>query len=288
MEVLDTSLTNEQMLTLFLSKIKLNGFSLNTQKGYKFELQTFFKDVNKHWSEINFDDLELYFSGLMDIRKKTTVSRRMAALKGYFKYIEERYEDFKNPTKKLHSPKLDKRLPKFLTPIEIELLLSQIKNLRNLTVVTLFWVTGMRINELFKLNKEDVNFENKSVKVFGKGSKERVTYFNDTAAELLKQYIDSRTDENPALFIEKGNRRLSERTIQKFVVKYAKLAGIKKHVTPHSLRHSYATQLIRNHVPLEIIQRSMGHSQMTTTLIYANLDDQSVVDAYRSVFDKKD
>jgi integrase/recombinase XerD len=285
---MDTGLNNEQMLTLFLSKIKLNGFSLNTQKGYKFEILTFFKDVNKNWYEVNFDDLELYFSGLMDTKKKRTVARRMAAIKGFYKYIEERYDDFKNPTKRLHSPKLDKRLPKYLTPNEVELILSQAKSLRNRTVITILWVTGMRINELFKLNKEDINFDTKSVKVFGKGSKERITYFNDAAAELLKQYLASRADDNPALFVERGNRRLSERTIQKFVSKYGKLSGINKHVTPHAFRHSYATQLIRNHVPLEIIQRSMGHSQLTTTLIYANLDDQSIVDAYRSVFDKKE
>jgi integrase/recombinase XerD len=279
-------LDNEKKIELFINKMKMNGFSQNTLNGYALDVRLFFESVNKNWIDVTSDDLELFFGNLMDKRSKRTVARRMASVKAFYKYVCEKDEDFKDPTRKLKTPKLDKTLPKYLTSEEESALIESANSVRDRAILLMLYITGMRISELWALNKEDIDFETKRIKVYGKGGKERFVFINNEVCELLKQYFNERTDNDPALFADKYGNRLSRRSVQKFTKRCGQKAGIKKKVTPHCQRHTHATTMLRAGIPLEVIQQDLGHSQLATTLLYAKLNDTAVCDAHENVFGK--
>jgi integrase/recombinase XerD len=277
---------NEKLLEMFFNKMRLKGLSENTIKGYRFNLNHFFEKVNKPYNEVTWPDVNLYFLEMVDKKKPKSIAREIAAIKSFYRWLM--HDDFldKDPTLKLETPKLGKSLPKFLDDAEVEQYFSVIKSKRDRTLIFLLYCTGMRLNELFQLNRDDIQWNEKRIIVHGKGSKDRVVLFNDEMKVMLKDYLDNRQDTNQALFINRNNERLGKRQIEKMVSSYGKLAGLKKKVTPHSWRHTLFTKLLRNKVPLKEISTLAGHSSTSVTEIYARLDLDTVKTSYDNVMNK--
>jgi integrase/recombinase XerD len=281
-------LDNEGIIEEFLSMLQLRGCSLNTVNGYRLDLNQFFKAINKQYDEIDFKEVNSYFRLMVNKKSIRTIARKMASVRSFYTWcVDEDYMK-EDPSRKLKSPKMPKRIPKYLTEDEIEQLINAMNSFRDKTVVVFLYTTGLRISEMYALNKDDMDWQTKTVKVLGKGNKERIVPFNERAKNMLLEYIATRDDDNPALFVEKNNLRLSKRSIQKSVKSAGIRAGIKKPVTPHKMRHSYGSHLIQEGVQLQTVSNLMGHSSTNVTEIYAWLSKKQVIDAYSSVFDKEE
>lgn len=279
---------NEGIIEEFLSMLQLRGCSLNTVNGYRLDLNQFFKAINKQYDEIDFKEVNSYFRLMVNKKSIRTIARKMASVRSFYTWcVDEDYMK-EDPSRKLKSPKMPKRIPKYLTEDEIEQLINAMNSFRDKTVVVFLYTTGLRISEMYALNKDDMDWQTKTVKVLGKGNKERIVPFNERAKNMLLEYIATRDDDNPALFVEKNNLRLSKRSIQKSVKSAGIRAGIKKPVTPHKMRHSYGSHLIQEGVQLQTVSNLMGHSSTNVTEIYAWLSKKQVIDAYSSVFDKEE
>lgn len=238
----------------------------------------------------------LYYIRKFDY-KKTTLARKIASVRTFYKYLyRERLVDV-NPATNLSAPKRPKSLPKFLTPEEIEQILSGIKietpaGYRNRAILELLWATGMRISELSGLNFGDLNLENNEITVFGKGAKERIVLVSDRAKTFLERYIknarpliakgfntENITDETP-VFINNTGFRLQNKTIRNAINEVVENIELPKHVTPHMFRHSFATKLIENGADLRVVQELLGHASISNTQIYTHISPKHLQDVF--------
>ena len=279
---------NKQLLEMFFNKMRLKGLSENTIKGYKNDLEMILKEIDKNILDIGYKDLNLYFLSMAGNKAPKTINRKMAAIRSLYKFLFKEDLIDKDPTVKLESPKLNKALPKFLTEEEVESVINSANCFRDQVLMKMFYVTGARLAEIQSLNKDDIDWVNKTIKVLGKGSKERIVFFNQELKDMLQKYLLERDDNNPALFIGRDGLRLGRRTIEKIVSECGKRAGLKKRVTPHCFRHSLATRLLRNKVQLKEISQLLGHASTSTTEIYARLDLETVRSSYDAVYEKKE
>ena len=196
----------------------------------------------------------------------------------------------------LNSPKRPRQLPKFLTPYEVEQILNNIKidtpaGYRNKAILELLWATGMRVSELSGLNFEDLNLANNEIRVFGKGSKERIILVTDRAKTYLQRYIDTarplvakgfrvENNEESPVFINNTGYRLQTRTIRNVINDVVEKIQLPKHVTPHVFRHSFATHLIENGADLRVVQELLGHASISNTQIYTHVSSQHLKEVY--------
>jgi integrase/recombinase XerD len=277
---------NTGIIQEFLASMKLRGCSPNTLNGYALDLRQFFKAVDKEYDQIDFRDVNSYFRGMVDKKAVRTIARKMASVRAFYSWCLDEECIVTDPTRKLKAPKLPKRVPKYLTIEEINALIEAAPSLRDKAVIWLLYTSGLRISEMYALNRSDMNWEGKSMRVVGKGDKERLAHFSDDAKAILLEYLATRDDDNPALFVEKGGERLSRRVVQKMVKGAAERVGINKHVTPHTMRHTFASHLTQQGVQLQTVSKLLGHSSTNVTEIYSWLNQKQLTDAYESVFDK--
>lgn len=234
--------------------------------------------------------------------KKNTQNYHLIAIRVFLKYLSKR--DIETlAAEKIELAKQPERHVDFLEAKEIDRLLSapmksdapEIIRLRDRAILELLWSTGLRVSELCGLQMSDVNFGRKEFSVKGKGSKWRIVFFSDDAKERLKAYLAKRTDLTPMLFVghDRAVKRrdelkgLTPRSIQRLVERCAKIAGITKHVTPHTLRHSFATDLLMNGADLRSVQALLGHASVTTTQIYTHVTDRHLEEIYDAFHDRK-
>jgi len=189
-------------------------------------------------------------------------------------------------------PKRTKALPKSLNEHEVELLieavdkdkentkLQKFNKMRNKTIFTILYSSGLRISELLNLKYSDIDFETRTMRIRGKGDKDRIVLFDNNAKNVILEYNKLRDQSNPLLIYNKNGDKLSSRYVEILIKKYAKVAGIKKKVTPHILRHSFATHLLKHGVDIRIIQQLLGHASLSTTQIYTSVDMESVKNIY--------
>jgi site-specific recombinase XerD len=248
----------------------------------------------------------LWLNRLTDARgeplKKNTQNYHLIALRAFLKYLAKR--DIKSLTaEKIELAKQPERHVEFLESKEIERLLEapakadgpDIVRLRDRAILELLWSTGLRVSELCALKLEDINFQRNEFSVKGKGSKYRVVFFSDGAKAWVKKYIDARKDLCPMLFVGHDRaaggrdelRGLTARSVQRLVDKYAKIAGIVKSISPHTLRHSFATDLLMNGADLRSVQSLLGHASVTTTQIYTHITDSHLQEVYKAFHDKR-
>lgn len=222
-----------------------------------------------------------------DELSKSTQNYHLIALRSFLKFCAKR--DIKAmPADKIELAKSNRKQVTFLNPEELERLfnapkLDTINGLRDRAILELLFSSGLRVSELVGLNKEDVNLKRREFMVRGKGQKDRPIFISEAAAWWLKQYLDKREDNSLPMFIRysgtkkvniSGNYyRLTARSVQRLVARYALLAGITKHVSPHTLRHSFATDLLMNGADLRSVQAMLGHSNIATTQIYTHVTD---------------
>ena len=225
--------------------------------------------------------------------KKTSISRKISALRSFFKFLlRERLVKI-NPAESVPLPKLDKPLPKFLTIGEVNNLLEKKKEskesftkTRDQAILELLYATGIRISELVSLNLEDIDIKEQLIRVKGKGKKERIVPFGSIALKRIKEYLQLRKTKKPkddSLFINRFGKRISQRYIQMMLKKQLLIKGINDEITPHSLRHSFATHLLSMGADLRTIQELLGHASLNTTQRYTHLNLKQIIEEYKKV-----
>ena len=228
---------------------------------------------------------------------KTTLSRKISAIRTFYRFLyRERVVD-SNPVAGLHSPKKSKNLPKFLTSTEIEQILNNIKietpaGYRNRTILELLYATGMRVSELAGLNFGNLNLNENEITVFGKGAKERIVLVSDRAKDFLKRYIETvrpmisecpvATNEDSPVFINKTGYRLQTQSVRAAIKEIVDKIQLPKVVTPHVFRHSFATKLLENGADLRVVRELLGHASISNTQIYTHVSTERL----KSVYDK--
>ena len=248
--------------------------------------------------DVDFNKLRdyLHFIQRFDY-KKTTIARKTASIRTFYKYLfRERYID-SNPAISLSAPKRPKSLPKFLTTDEIEKILNNMKidtpaGFRNRVILELLWATGMRVSELSNLNFGDLNIEENEIRVFGKGAKERIVLISERAKQYLIQYINTarkllapgyeigEINDNTPLFINNTGFRLQNKTIRTAINDVVAKIELPKKVTPHVFRHSFATHLIENGADLRVVQELLGHAGISNTQIYTHISMKHMQEVY--------
>jgi len=224
-----------------------------------------------------------YLSYLMEKKlAKTTIARKISAIRSFYKYLVREGILSSNPLEQATTPKLDKRLPSFLTIEDTEKLLNASDTTkppgkRDRAILELLYASGIRVSELVQLNLEQINFYTREIRVWGKGSKERVVLMGEPAVNAIKEYINYGRPEllsgktSEALFVNKYGNRILARRIQKIIDKCAHACGIDKNVHPHMLRHSFATHMLDSGADLRVVQELLGHADLSSTQIYTHI-----------------
>jgi len=213
---------------------------------------------------------------------KASIARKLSAIRSFFRYLVREEIIPKNPIEQVSSPKLDRRLPSFLTKEEMEKLLgapdlSTPLGQRDQALLELLYASGLRVSELTGLTPEQVDLNSNEIRVWGKGSKERMVLMGEPAAGALKNYIGEGRNQlmgkkkSSALFLDRYGQRLTERSVQRLLEQYAKKAGIGKRVHPHMLRHTFATHMLDGGADLRVVQELLGHARLTSTQIYTHV-----------------
>lgn len=262
-------------INMYLSAKKLEGLSPLTLNGYELELGIFANTVKKKVENITTSDIRVYL-GAMNHLKMSTIGRKLFVLKSFFGWLMSEEIIVRDPTTKLKAPKVEKRIPKALTIEELEMLREACVTPRQRAFLEVLYTTGCRLSEVHGLNRKDINYQSMSCNVIGKGDKEREVYFSFKAMYHLNKYFKGRSDDCEALMVteRKPYRRLSKRGIQREIGVIAKQANLEKKVSPHVLRHTFATLTLNNGAELVAIQELLGHSSSETTLRYARITEE--------------
>jgi integrase/recombinase XerC len=219
---------------------------------------------------------------------KKSVARKISSCRAFFRYLLRERKIKLNPFEHILTPKLGKRLPSFLYPEEVIKLLNAVKlkhknGPRDLAIIELIYASGMRVGEVAKLRADNVDLEGGEVLVQGKGDKERVVLIGSFAINSIKAYLANRNiKDESCLFLGRAGSKLTSRSIERMIRKYARKAGLEKRVTPHTLRHSFATHLLSGGADLKIVQELLGHSSLSTTQIYTHITKEKL----KSIYDK--
>lgn len=236
---------------------------------------------DKNLEDVTNIDIEDFLDYCMNERNNgsAALNRKYTSINTFYEtLIRKDYINCKNPMYKVDKIKLRKKVRGHLTIEEIQRIfdyIDRVGDLRAGAIFSLFFSSGIRLSELYSLNRDSLDFERRQFKVIGKGQKERICIFSEDAKNRILKYLESRTDDNPALFISREGNRMSKKAIQNLVKNIAKRAGIEKNIFPHLLRHTTAMWLLKNGVELDKIQVILGHSNVSTTQVYArnNIDD---------------
>ncbi|MHB8140128.1 MAG: site-specific tyrosine recombinase/integron integrase [Vulcanimicrobiaceae bacterium] len=232
-------------------------------------------------AEASASDVRRFVMELMGPRKYSPVSvrRKLAALRGYFSLQKREGRRADNPALDVPPPKAAKRLPQVMSEVEVATLLrtrvagkTPVQRLRDIAIMEVLYASGIRRAELVALNLSDVDIERRVMRVIGKGNKQRTVFINRAAAEAIRAYLGVRQrSADEALFLSKRRARLSHRQAWVIFTEFAQLSGLAKHVTPHVMRHSFATHLLENGADLMTIKELLGHESLSTTQIYTNI-----------------
>ncbi len=283
------------------------GFSRNTSSAYRNDLSQFVEFLRHNsasagkdsesvdWSLVDIDILNRYITDLKERKgyRNATAARKVASVKSLFGFLAENGIITEDPTESLGTPKVGRSLPKYLSEDEVSRLLSEgykpgtNEGQRDAVMMELLYATGLRVGELVSLNVGDVNTEESYVRCLGKGSKERIAHLYPKASQELVKYmkksrpvlLGKRKDE-PALFVNHRGERLTRQWVWSVLKHYAQAAGIKSSITPHTLRHSFATHLLQNGASLRHVQELLGHSSISTTQVYTHLTSPYVREEY--------
>lgn len=265
---------------------RLEGYSMHTLKAYHLQHSLLLRHIGDiDIQSITHDILKTYLTETTQHLKPSSIGHRIRFLKSLFRYAHDEGLTIRNPASKLKEPKQGSRIPKALGEEVIEELRVSCASPLEGALIEIFYTTGCRIGEIVQLNRNSIDWESRSIIVRGKGDKEREVYFSTRCAILLKRYIRSRRDSDIALFVtERAPRRMSIAQMRYVIKRVAKRAGVEVNVYPHALRHSYATHLLNNGAPLEVIQSFLGHAKMDTTRLYAQLSGERRRELYRKYF----
>ncbi|MGN1302024.1 MAG: site-specific tyrosine recombinase XerD [Clostridia bacterium] len=286
----------EKQIELFLDFIKNEKkLSDNTFQSYKRDILQYkeYIDINNlDYKKINEGNIKDYLAYLGDLNKKaTTISRHLASIRLFYQYLLKFNKVQEDPTANVQAPKIDKKAPSILTSEEVTLLLNQPKNvdlkgIRDKAMLEFAYATGMRVTEIISLNINDVNLEEGVVNCKTR-TKARTIPLGKISLNALKEYVENvrdiliKDENEQALFVNINGKRLTRQGVWKIVKFYKEQAHITKEITPHVLRHSFATHLLQNGADLKSIQTMLGHSDISSTQVYMQFQDESLKNIYR-------
>ena len=286
----------EKQIKLFLDFLKNDKkLSENTLQSYKRDLEQFreyITEVGIKYNKVTEKHIEEYLNYLKENdRKPSTISRMIASIRSFYQYEIKIKKLENNPTEKIQSPKIEKKAPSILTSKEVELLLEQpkdvdLKGIRDKAMLEFAYATGMRVTEIISLNIEDVNIDQESVICKSK-EKQRIIPLGKISLAALKEYINEarnilvKSDKEQALFVNLNGKRLTRQGFWKIIKYYQEQANIDKDITPHTLRHSFATHLLQNGADLKSIQVMLGHSDISSTQVYMQFQNDGLSNIYK-------
>jgi integrase/recombinase XerC len=272
--------------------------SPHTLRNYRLDLTQFLEFCSGHredltLEQVTYQDLRAFLATALKRNRKTTVARKLSALRTFFKYLQRQGVISQNPAKLAPSPKLEKVLPHYLSVDEAFHLLSEPQgddfgNSRDKAILEVFYGGGLRLSELAGLNLKDLDLAQGVLRVWGKGAKERLAFLGEPAKAALSAYLPLRqrwlaqqgTDGETALFVNSRGRRLSTRGVARVVAKWVRLSGLSPGLTPHGLRHSFATHLLEGQADLRAVQELLGHASISTTGRYTHLNLDYLMEEY--------
>jgi integrase/recombinase XerD len=285
---------NKEYLKDYLEYLKIDRkYSDNTISSYEANLKHFLFSTPKEIENITIQDLEQFLELLNKEKKSTrTIAHYITVLKEFFKFLEREEIISENPTLYLVQPKLNKSLPNVLSEEEVlqilDIPLNNKYDYRNKAMLELMYSSGLRISELIEVKVHDINLEEASLKVMGKGSKERMLPLGDYAIYYIKVYLENYRDsllkdnKNDYLFLNSRGNKLTRQAFFKLLKEIAIKKDIKTEFSPHTLRHSFATHLLKHGADLRSIQELLGHASLSTTQIYTHIADEQIKQDYEN------
>lgn len=278
-------------------KVERN-YSEYTIKNYVLDIEDFMlwcKDNKIDKYKITYKEIKSYLSKLYDTNYKgTTISRKISSLRSFYSYLYSNHLVDKNVFKYVSLPKKEKKLPKYLSYEDIDEIfkvpdITSPLGMRNRLILELLYDTGIRVSELCNIKLKDINFDNRSINIIGKGSKERIVYFGDMCNDIMMSYINEarcvllNNKENEYLILGAyKNTKISVRSIENVIDKVIDEAALKKKISPHVLRHTFATHLLNEGCDILVVKELLGHSSLDTTGIYTHVSNEKLRGAYLS------
>ena len=286
----------DKQIKLFLDFLENDKkLSLNTLQSYRRDILEYKEYINENdlnYLKITGEDITEYLSSMKKANKKTsTISRNLATVRSFYQFLVKSKKIKKDPTIGVKSPKVEKKAPRILSSKEVELLLDQpkaidLKGIRDKAMLEFAYATGMRVTEIISLNVADVNLEESYV-ICNSGYKKRTIPLGSISLKALQEYVEKarpiliKNDDTAALFVNINGKRLTRQGFWKIVKYYKEQAHIDKDITPHVLRHSFATHLLQNGAELKAIQSMLGHSDISSTQVYMQFQDDNLKDIYK-------
>lgn len=271
-------------------KIEKNA-SGHTIVNYSIDLRDFAAFLGEASAEsVNYLFLRKYLAHMKEKNySKRTIARKLASLRSFFKFLYREGYIKTNPSSGISTPKLDKKLPLFLDMDEVSRLIEapdekDLAGLRDRAIMETLYSTGMRVGELMNMGMNDIDFIGGVIKVFGKGRKERLAPIGDKALGAIRNYLgkrgDAKLNDKKAVFLNKDGGRLTDRSVRRIIDKYIKRVSVREGISPHTLRHSFATHLLNRGADLRSVQELLGHMNLSTTQIYTHVTTQRLKEVY--------
>lgn len=275
---------NPKLIDTFVSAKRIEGCSEKTLKYYRTTIETMVASINKGIRHIQTEDLRSYLTDYQNRNQssRVTIDNIRRILSSFFSWLEDEDYILKSPVRRIHKVKTATNIKETYTDEDLEKMRDSCTELRDLAIIDMLASTGMRIGEMVLLSKADINFNERECVVFGKGDKERIVYFDARTKIHLQNYIDSRTDDNPALFVtlRSPHERIKIGGIESRLREMGKKLAIQK-VHPHKFRRTLATMAIDKGMPIEQLQQLLGHKRIDTTLQYAMVKQSNVKLAHK-------
>ena len=279
-----------KLMNIFIEHLRIEqGVSSHTLRAYAGDLDDFFSFIDSNPEEIDYLDIRSFLASLHHKKlKKTSIARKLATIRSFFKFLHKEGYVKKNPAKLVSSPRVPKLLPKFLPIDETFNLMSTPKGdtfipTRDKAMLELLYSSGLRVSELTSLDVVDLDFKESLVLVKGKGRKERIVPIGTNAMEALQNYLPERISlkkKSPALFLNNRGGRLTQRSVRRILVQYSRMISLKGDISPHTLRHTFATHLLHEGADLRSIQELLGHASLSTTQKYTHVDIGHLTEVY--------
>ena len=286
----------KDLILKFIDELKYEkNYSELTINGYLSDLNLFLEYLNenniKNYNNVEYQDIRLFINHLYNLNfNNKTISRHISSIRSFFKYLKSNDYIKNNPCILISNPKLDKRLPKYLNFEEIEKVLNAFDNknylgLRNSLILEILYSTGIRVSEIVNIKINDVYMSNRTIKIIGKGKKERIVFFGSKCFNLLNLYLKKsypilNKNNIEYLILSKTGKKINDRQIRKIVDDATTIAGIKIKISPHVLRHTFATHMLIEGADLRSVQELLGHENLSTTQIYTHLTNEKIRNIY--------
>ena len=267
--------------------INEKGYSKHTIKSYNDDLLTFYRYLDEHKiMNVDYNTIRSYLNYLYNLKlSNKSIARYISTLRSYFKYLTKEKYIKENPMKLISNPKIERKLPKYLNYRELEEILeipdkSTFLGLRNALILELLYSTGVRVSELVNIKLSDIDLLNKKIIILGKGNKERIVLFGNKAYELIVEYLNKRNTDCEYLFVNNNKKVLTDRGVRYVIDSIVKKSALKFKISPHTLRHTFATHLLNNGADLKSVQDLLGHENISTTGIYTHVSIEHLRKTY--------